>query len=253
MRLTVVGCSGSVPGPRSPASCYLLEAPYEGDIFRLLLDLGSGSFGHLQRYIAPTQVGAVALSHLHADHCLDLTAMYVQRKYDPAAPYPRLAVYGPPGTAARMARAYDLPERPGMTEVFEFREWRDGDAVRIGPFEVALTRMAHPVESYAMRVSSQGRVLTYSGDTGPCEGLVSSARGADVLLAEASLTEAPDKPADLHLTGREAGAHASRAGVGRLLLTHLPPWTDPGRVLGEAESSFEGPVELVEAGASYDI
>ena len=45
MRLTMVGCSGSMPGPHSAASCYLLEA----DGFRLVVDLGNGAVGAQQR------------------------------------------------------------------------------------------------------------------------------------------------------------------------------------------------------------
>lgn len=88
MRLTVVGCSGSYPGPDSPASCYLLEAEAPDETggtrtWRLLLDLGSGALGALQRYVDPLTVDAVLLSHLHADHCLDLSGYYVLRKYHP--------------------------------------------------------------------------------------------------------------------------------------------------------------------------
>jgi ribonuclease BN (tRNA processing enzyme) len=72
MRLTIVGCSGSFPGPDSPASCYLVEAEHDGATFRLVLDLGSGALGHLQRYTDLESVDAVVLSHLHADHCLDI-------------------------------------------------------------------------------------------------------------------------------------------------------------------------------------
>ena len=68
MRLTVVGCSGSFPGPESAASCYLLEA----DGFRLVVDMGNGSLGALQRHAPLFGVDAVLLSHLHADHCVDL-------------------------------------------------------------------------------------------------------------------------------------------------------------------------------------
>src|SRR5487761_1525454 len=67
VRLTVIGCSGSFPGPDSPGSCYLVEA----DGFRLLLDLGNGALGALQRYCGLYDVDAICLSHLHADHCLD--------------------------------------------------------------------------------------------------------------------------------------------------------------------------------------
>ena len=50
MRMTVIGCSGSYPGPESSASCYLLEAEHEGRTWRVLLDLGNGALGSLQRY-----------------------------------------------------------------------------------------------------------------------------------------------------------------------------------------------------------
>ena len=119
MRLTVVGCSGSYPGPDSPASCYLVEADHDGRTWRILLDLGSGALGALHRYVDPLAVDGVFLSHLHADHCLDLCGYYVMRKYHPTGAQPQIPVWGPPGTAERMARAYDLPVDPGMTEEFE--------------------------------------------------------------------------------------------------------------------------------------
>jgi ribonuclease BN (tRNA processing enzyme) len=73
MRLVVVGCAGSYPGPDSPASCYLLEEQDgAGRTWRILLDLGSGALGALHRYADPLAVDAVFLSHLHPDHCMDL-------------------------------------------------------------------------------------------------------------------------------------------------------------------------------------
>src|SRR5580698_10882582 len=85
MRLTIIGCSGSFPGPESPASSYLLEA--EG--FRLVLDLGNGALGVLQRHASLYDIDAVALSHLHADHCLDMCGYWVARRYGPGGPQPR--------------------------------------------------------------------------------------------------------------------------------------------------------------------
>ena len=108
MELTVVGCSGSVPGPESPASSYLVRAPHEGRTFSLLLDLGPGAFGHLHRYLDPAELDAVALSHLHPDHCLDVCALYVAARYSATAPWPRIPLYGPTGTRARIVRAYEV-------------------------------------------------------------------------------------------------------------------------------------------------
>jgi len=99
MRVTVVGCAGSFPGPDSPASCYLLEA--EG--FRLVIDLGNGALGVLQRYAGLFDIDAICVSHLHADHCADLGTYWVVRQYPDDGPKPPIPVHGPRGTADRVA------------------------------------------------------------------------------------------------------------------------------------------------------
>ena len=257
MRLTVVGCSGSYPGPLGPASCYLLEAdgvdpahPEAGPRrWRVLLDLGSGALGELHRYIDPLTVDAVLLSHLHADHCLDLCGYYVMRKYHPDGAPPRLPVWGPSDTAGRMARAYDLPLDPGMRAEFDFRTYEG--AFTLGPFLVEATGVEHPVEAYALRITADGRSLTYTGDTAPCAALDEAAAGADLLLAEASFRAGDDNPPGVHLTGTDCGEVATRAGVSRLVLTHVPPWFGRATALAEARAAHAGPVELAEPGAVY--
>jgi ribonuclease BN (tRNA processing enzyme) len=122
----------------------------------------------------------------------------------------------------------------------------------LGPFEVTTARTAHPVECYAVRLTADGRSLVYTGDTGPSADVVELARGAEVLLAEAAFAEGPDLPAGLHLTGRQAGEHAAAAGVGRLLITHVPSWIDADAQLAAAREVF-GPTELVRHAAVYDV
>jgi ribonuclease BN (tRNA processing enzyme) len=258
MRLTVVGCSGSYPGPESAASCYLLEEELDGRTWRILLDLGNGALGQLHRYADPLDVDAVLLSHLHADHCLDLCGYYVMRKYHPTGPQPQIPVWGPAGTAERMARAYDLPLDPGMTEEFAFKEYgshahADGTVMELGPFRVEARQVVHPVAAYALKVTAGGRTLVYSGDTGPCPQLDEVATGAHLLLAEASFRSVDDNPPDLHMTGTDCGRTASRAGVERLVLTHVPPWHDPADAEAEARAEWSGPVDLARAGATYDV
>src|SRR5699024_2571498 len=226
---------------------------HDGGVFNLVMDLGNGALGTLQKHIGLHEVDAVALSHLHADHCLDMCGMYVYRKYHPDGELRRIDVYGPRDTPGRLARAYDLAAVPGMSGQFDFHTWDSPTTTRIGPFHLTPTRVVHPVEAYALRVECGGRTLTYSGDTGPTPALTDAARNADVFLCEASFVESEDNPPGLHMTGADAAAVAASAGVGRLLLTHIPAWHDRAEVEQDAKSVYDGRLELVVAGATYQV
>ncbi len=252
MRLTVIGCSGSYPGPDSPASCYLLEVDHEGRTWRILLDLGSGALGELHNRVDPLTIDAVLITHGHADHCLDLCGYWVMRRYHPSGAQPLLPVHGPEGIADRMARAYDLPLDPGMSEVFDFIGF--AKPFTIGPFQVDPRPVVHPVDAWALRITGpEGRTLVYSGDTGPGELIEAAAQDADLFLVEASFEEGAANPPALHLTGKECGEIATRSGVRRMLLTHVPPWHDRSVVLAEAMAVWDGDVALALPGASYQI
>jgi ribonuclease BN (tRNA processing enzyme) len=202
------------------------------------------------------------LSHLHADHCADMANLVVHRRYHPVPPagVEPLPVFGPADTATRLALAYAAsPKERGVTDlsdVLAFRKAADGG--RVGDVTMRTTPVAHPVEAYAVRVEHGGASLVYSGDTGPCPALVELADGADVLLCEASWPHVmpgrwTEPPGGLHMSGRQAGEHAAAAGVGRLLLTHIPAWCDPAALLAEAQEAFDGPVEVVAPDATYDV
>ena len=248
MRLTVLGCAGSFPGPESACSAYLVEE----DDFRLLIDFGSGSLTALQRYAGLHAVDAILLTHLHCDHMLDACTYVVVRRYDPAGPLPPIPVYAPAGAPDRIAAAYSPDEGP-VDDVYTFYGLQPG-TFPIGPFTVTVDRVNHPVETYGVRLESKGRVLTYSSDTAPCEALLRLALGADLFLCEASYLDGMDNPPDLHLTGREAAEVATKAGVGQLLLTHLvSAWGSEADTLDAASAAFSGPLEIVRPGSRYEI
>lgn len=251
MRLTVVGCSGSYPGPESPASCYLVQAADALRTWSLVLDMGNGALGMLQRYVDPLNVDAVFLSHLHADHCVDMTSYYVLRKYHPTGSQPKIPVWGPKGTAKRLAKAYDLPRKPGMKEEFRFHLYKE--PFRLGPFLIESFEVDHPVPAYGLRLTAFGRTLAYSGDTGPTPVLDTIAAGADLFLCEASFRACDDNPPGVHLTGQEAGEIAQRAGAKRLVVTHVPPWHDGQLIFDEAAKAYDGPAELATQGAVYVV
>lgn len=247
MRVTVIGCAGSYPGPDSPASCYLVE--HEGSA--VLLDLGNGALGGVQRHIDPAVIDAVLLTHLHVDHCIDLTSYYVYRHYHPDGSLPAIPVFGPRGTAERMAAAYGLDPDPGMTGVFDFRAIGDGSGgparFEIGPFTITTTPVVHPVEAYAIRVDAGGCSVVYSGDTAPTRALIDLAEGADVALFEASYLDGAGDDG-VHLTARQAGEHAAAAGVGRLVLTHLVAWNDRTLSGEQGKQGFGRDLEMAHPG-----
>jgi ribonuclease BN (tRNA processing enzyme) len=262
MRLTVVGCSGSVPSADSPASCYLLQADDGDRTWHVLLDLGNGALGPLHHHVDPAEVDAVLLSHLHADHCLDLCGLYVVLRYAPRKGTPEAGarrkpqVWGPAGTADRMARAYDLPPSPGMRRQLDFESWREREPVRLGPLVITPYRVEHPVEAFGLRIedTTTGGVLAYTGDTDTCDALDPLCTGADLVLADTAFMEGRDTSRGVHLTAARAGAAVTRAGgVSRLVLTHLPPWNDPQVCLEQARTTWDGPLDVARPGATYEV
>jgi ribonuclease BN (tRNA processing enzyme) len=249
MRLTVLGCAGSFPGPEAACSAYLVEA--EG--FSLLVDFGTGSLSALQRYASLRAVDAILLTHLHCDHILDACSYVVVRRYAPDGPLPPVPMYAPAGAPERLAAAYGGPGDGALDDVYTFYGLEPG-TFPIGPLQVTVDTVEHPIETYGVRIEHGQGVIVYSGDTALCDSLLRLAHGADLFLCEASYLEGGDNPPGLHLTGREAGEVAAKAGVGRLLLTHLvSAWGSEAQTYEEASGAFSGPVEIVRPGSRYDL
>jgi len=246
MQLTVIGSAGSHPGPESACSSYLLE--HEG--FRLLIDLGNGALGELQKHVDPRDIDAVFISHLHGDHWLDLVPFSHMRQHHPDGRVPAsLPLIVPVGERGRLAAAFGRPEE-ALANEFVLDAPSD---VTIGPFDVAVLRTRHLIETYAVRVSSSGKSLVYTADTGPFADLGTFAQGADLLLAEAAFVDGAPNPPDLHLTATQAGALANRAGVGRLVVTHVTPWYDANRQRDIAAEAFGGSTERALPGRSFSV
>ena len=158
----------------------------------------------------------------------------------------------PEGLADTVAGFLQYP--PTLESAFEFVTAGDGDEIRLGSLAVSVARANHPPPTLAPRITDGTRSLCYTADTGPSDAVTSHATGSEVLLAEASMCG--PRVSDSyphHMTGAEAGAMAAAAGVGRLVLTHIPAHVDPDRVLLEAESEFDGPVSLAVPGARITV
>lgn len=225
------------------------------DCTPLVMDMGPGTMGALQKVADPSEVNVV-FSHLHPDHCLDFPAMIVWRRYSPAGCEPGTIMRGPADTSLRLgsAAAEVGGEIDDFSDIINLTPWEAGQTSDIGGFSVSVDRVFHPPESYGIRVEApNGPTLTYSGDTAYCSQLVELAHNTDVLLCEATWPHEGDYPEGLHMSGYEAGKTATEAGAKALILTHIPPWTDRDVIVAEARTSFSGPVRAAVAGEKIQI
>lgn len=239
--VVVLGASGTYPRPDRACSGYLLRF----GAYHVWIDAGSGTFVNLQRHADPHDLQAIVISHLHIDHILDLFSLYYALRFGAGGRGPRgLEVFAPAGSEAHLAQLISPVTQDGFAGYYQFRPIRSGDRIDIEPFVFSFLRTVHPVECLAMRVEAGNRTLVYTADTGWSEELIEFARGADLLICEASLQTADPATSRVHLTAEQAGTLAAGAGVGRLVLTHIVPGLDPNLSLEQASTRFGGEVTL---------
>jgi ribonuclease BN (tRNA processing enzyme) len=106
-----------------------------------------------------------------------------------------------------------------------------------------------------MRISADGAVMTYTGDTGPSDDIETIARDADLLIVEASWQDADlaSGKQPFHLTARQSAEHATRAGARRTLLSHFWPGTDRNVSREQAAEAYDGELLLAEEGLTVEV
>ncbi|AKK09565.1 MBL fold metallo-hydrolase [Corynebacterium testudinoris] len=246
MKLTILGSSGSVGAPQNPASGYLVSVDNSPSV---IIDMGPGVLAALQDVQDPSDAHVV-FSHLHPDHSLDFPSLLVWRRFHPTDPARgRNLCFGPSTTESFFGPLSADPPviSDDMSDTFAFTPWTLGEEHLLGRVSITPFPAVHPVEAYSLRIRehSSGTVIAYSGDTGWNDQLIECARGADLFLCEATWSDREDDvPPDMHLSGLEAGRAARLAGVGKLMLVHMPPWADPFSALAAARREFDGPIEI---------
>jgi ribonuclease BN (tRNA processing enzyme) len=263
VEITVLGKSPAWQDVGGACSGYLVR---DGD-FALLLDCGNGVFGKLREVCDYVDISAVLISHLHADHVLDLVPFSYALSYAPRQqPVPvdgwpgtehraRPHLYAPPGSQDFFRRVVGSWGDAALIEnAFTLEEYEAGDELILGPLTVRFCEVPHYTLTHAVDIRARsGRRLTFSADCSPNHELPAFARDTDLLLIEATLPR-PERTGERgHLTSREAGEHAQRARARRLVLTHFSDELDVERVLAEAREGFGDDVELATQGAAYTV
>jgi ribonuclease BN (tRNA processing enzyme) len=242
VRLTVIGAGPAyTDDPGSIGACYLVEEAGAA----IVLDLGQGAFARLAARIEPSRVGAVLISHLHPDHFVDLVPLRHYLRYEFSPPR-RVSVLAPRGLTDRLDGLHgEVGFASGVLDVAALAS----SGVEVGPFAIAVGRVAHTAESYAFRVATgPGPGLVYSGDVGVAADLRGLVRDGDVLLVEVSFGPGPVPAGAAHLDGPAVAALAAVTRPSSVLLTHLQMGFDPGATIESVRRGFEGPVRLVRPG-----
>jgi ribonuclease BN (tRNA processing enzyme) len=264
MRLTVLGKSPSWQDAGGACSGYLVEDAGTA----VLVDCGNGVFAKLRQRIDYVDIDAVVISHLHADHFLDLIPYSYALTYAPRQqPVPvdrwpgtdnpaRPDLHAPPGARDTFRRVVGAWGNEDLIEkAFHLREYDVESELAVGDVRVRFQPVPHFTETYAMRISSEngsGRIV-YGADCSPTDALTDFASQADLMLVEATLPRPERTGVRGHLTPGEAGEHARAAGAKRLLLVHISDELDAEWARSEASRAFGGPVDVAREGDVYDV
>jgi ribonuclease BN (tRNA processing enzyme) len=264
LRITILGKSPSWQDAGGACSGYLIE---DGDT-SVLLDCGNGVFSKLRKFRDYVELDAVVISHMHADHFLDLVPYAYALTYAPRQqPVPvdrwpgtdnpaRPHLHVPRGGRDVLRRVVGAWGNEDLVEkAFDLHEYETTDMLEIGSLRVRFHEVPHFVETNAVDVTTtngDGR-FTFGADSRPCDELPEFAQGTDLLMLEATLPRPERAGPRGHLTPAEAGDHARRAKARRLVITHISDELDELWARNEARDAFGGPVDVAREGAVYAL
>jgi len=249
VRLTVLGSCGAWPSGGRACSGYVLESSG----MNLVLDLGFGTLPRLLSRLRAEEVGAVFITHSHADHCVDLFGLLRARAL-PKPPLAPVPVYSPSDLLDRLAGLAGPDGARTLRSGMEFHPLAPDSEVAVGPYRIRSFALPHFVPNLGFRVEVEGRVIAYTGDTGPNSRVVDLARDADLFLCEAMLQgTSTSEPEPMLLAAAEAGRYAREAHARRLMLTHFWPYDDRSVSLREASREFSREIVLAEEGLEVSV
>ncbi|MCL6454509.1 MAG: MBL fold metallo-hydrolase [Alicyclobacillus sp.] len=246
MKVHVLGCWGAYPEAGEATTGVLVE--HGGQ--RMLIDCGSGVLAQLFQRVAVPDLSAVILTHHHHDHAADLGvltyALLLSRLQGTRTQ--KLPMYMLDGPADRMKELRSEP-------LIDLHVVGPSDALTLGGMHIRFTPTVHPVPCMAVRIDTGDASFVFSADSSWTDGLVELATGASLFLCECSMYRGQERDAVAvgHMTAPQVGEMAEQAGVGHLVLTHLPHYGDHGQLVAQAKAAYAGRVSLAATGSTYEV
>ena len=253
MRLTVLGSGAACPAAGQNSSGYLVETGPDNNGHRLLLDCGHGIASALLSERPAADIDDIWVTHMHADHFIDLLALRFRITRDMAGlpePERRISLHLPPGGMTRLAAILEAVTFPldfcaSTFRVSEYAPDEDSECDGVG---VRVSPGTHYIPSFALRVEADGAALAYSGDTAPSAAVTDLARDVDLFICEAALDQPETGHMPGHCTPEQAAEMARAAGAKRLLLSHFWYGTDTERFGQRARAAGPTPVDIAHDG-----
>lgn len=252
MRLTVLGKSPSWPDAGAACTSFMVD---EGET-TLCVDFGTGAMGKLRERRDYRDLDAIVISHMHADHLLDVVPLVCAYAYGPAsvdgsAPPRLIAPKGAKDFLLGLGELLTFGDR--MISTLPLEEYEPESEIGVGEILVRTHPVPHIGPTHAIElVSPSGGRIVYGSDGPYSEELVAAAEGVDLLIAEATLP-APEPDQRVHMSAAETGRLAREAGAKRLVLTHISDELDVERARRSASESYGAEVEVAREGAEYEV
>ncbi|MEN8263166.1 MAG: MBL fold metallo-hydrolase [Nitrospirota bacterium] len=248
LKLIVLGSGTCVPSLTRNAPGYYMEA----EDYQLLVDCGSGTLLQLERAgKSYRDIDAVFITHRHPDHFADLMPLIHALLATPKFKREKdLFIFGP----TEFITYYDksIATVLGKPKDFTIQSHTIDDRLEFGPFNVFTEKTLHSASSIAYRLECGGKTVVFTGDAAYDQGLIEISIAADLLVADCSFPDA-DKVKG-HLSAKECGIVAKKAGVKKMLLSHLYPADTPDTErVNESREAFDGEVILAEDLMEIDI
>ena len=233
-KLIPIGTNGLYPTDNKPTSCYLINVSDKN----IVIDMGSGCFDSLRRYVAPENVDLVVISHFHSDHCADLGVFgYYMEAFNK-----KVRVICPKD---EHANAFF------NTEKFFDVTFMSEHSIDFFGIKMQFLKMNHPVETYSVSIAAEGRVFTYTSDTNVCEALDLCFKGSDLVVCDSAFMYKNWSESKPHISARHCGEYSKKYGV-KTLLSHFNPKADLDALLSEAREVSDL-CRLIENGKTYIV